>query len=106
MRGKGKERHRKVPARLLDLLSIFFCLGIMSMPRFRFLPYQFAGFGFHCIIMILNEATVVSNHRRWPLLNLRKGQFMVSRFWSHGRQLAVVAQTGATPVHTGAEAKT
>ena len=34
MRSKGKERHRKVPARLLDLLSIFFCLGIMSMPSF------------------------------------------------------------------------
>ena len=31
---------------------------------------------------------------------------MVSRFWSHGRQLAVVARTGATPVHAGAEAKT
>ena len=34
MRGKGKERHRKVPARLLDQLSILFCLGIMSMPSF------------------------------------------------------------------------
>ena len=34
MRGKGKERHLKVPARLLDLLSILLCLGIMSMPRF------------------------------------------------------------------------
>ena len=31
---------------------------------------------------------------------------MVSRFWSHGRQLAVFARTGATPVHAGAEAKT
>ena len=56
--------------------------------------------------MIMNEATVKSNHRPWPLLNLRKGQFIVPRFWSHGRQLAVVTQTGATPVHTGAEAKT
>ena len=55
--------------------------------------------------MILNEATVVSNHRCWPLLNFRKGQFVVSQFWSHVRQLAVVARTGATPVQAGAEAK-
>ena len=105
MRGKGNEGHRKVPAKLLDLLSILFCLGIMSMPSFRFLPHRFAVFSIHCIIITLNEATVKSNHCRWPLLNFRKGQFMVSRFWSHGRQLAVVARTGATPVHAGAEAK-
>ena len=105
MRGKGKERLRKVPTRLLDQLSILFCLGIMSMPSFRFSPHRFAGFRFHCIIMILNEATVVSNYPRWPLSNSLKGQFMVSQFWSHGRQLAVVARTGATPVHAGAEAK-
>ena len=30
---------------------------------------------------------------------------MVSRFWSHGRQLAVVARTGPTLIHEGAEAK-
>ena len=72
MRGKGRERHRKVLAKLLDLLSIFFCLGIMSMPSFRFLPHRFAVFRFHCIIMTLNEATVKSNHWRWPLLNFRK----------------------------------
>ena len=105
MRSKGNERHRKGPARLLDQLSIFFCLGIMWMPSFRVLHHPFAGLGFHCIIMILNKATVVSNHRRWTLLNFRKGPFMVSQFWSHGRQLAVVARTGATPVHAGAEAK-
>ena len=34
IRGKGKERHRKVPARLLVLLSIFISLGIMSIPSF------------------------------------------------------------------------
>ena len=94
-----------MPARLLDKLSILFCLGFMSIPSFRFLPHHFAVFPFHCIIMVLNEATVVSNHRRWPLLNFRKGQFMVSRFRLHRRQLAVVARTGATPVHAGAEAK-
>ena len=44
MRGKWKERHRKVPARLLDQLSILFCLGIMSMPCFCFLSHRFAGF--------------------------------------------------------------
>ena len=94
-----------VPARLLDQLSISFCLGIMWMPSSGFLPHRFAGFFFHCIFMILNEATVVSNHRRWPEFNFRKGQFMDSPFWSHGRQLAVVARTGATPVHAGTEAK-
>ena len=31
---------------------------------------------------------------------------MVPRLWSHGRQLAVVTHTGATPVHGGAETKT
>ena len=30
---------------------------------------------------------------------------MVPRFWSHGRQPAVFARTGATPVHAGAEAR-
>ena len=30
---------------------------------------------------------------------------MVLRFWLHGRQLVVVARTGATPVHAGAKAK-
>ena len=106
LRDKGKERHRKVPPRLLDLLSNLFCLGIMSMPCFPCLSQRFAFFGLDCIIMILNEATVKSNHRRWPLLNFRKGQFMVPRFWLQGRQLAVFPRTGATPVHAGAEAKT
>ena len=36
MGGKGKGRRRKVPARPLDLSSILFCLGIVSMPGFRF----------------------------------------------------------------------
>ena len=73
-----------MPGRLLDLLSILFCLGIMSMPGFRFLPHPFAIFSFNSTIMILNEATVKSNHRRWPLLIFCKGQFMVPRFWSRG----------------------
>ena len=30
---------------------------------------------------------------------------MFSQFWSHARQLAVVARTGETPVHAGAEAE-
>ena len=95
-----------MPARLLDLLSNLFCLGIMSKPIFRILPQHFAFFRFNSIIMIWNEATVKPNHRRWPLLKFRKGQFMVLRFWSHVRQLAVFTRTGATLVHAGAEAKT
>ena len=106
LKGKGRERHRKVLARLLDVLSILFCLGMMSMPSFRFLPHCFVVFLFHCIIMILNEATVKSNHHRWPLFNFHQVQFMIPRFMSHGRKRSVVTRTGPTPVHTGAEAKT
>ena len=51
--------------------------------------------------MILNEATVKSNHRRWPLFNFRKGQFMLPRFLLHGHQPAV-----DTPVQGAAETDT
>ena len=35
-----------MPSRLLYLLSILFCMGIMSMPIFRFLPHCFVVFDF------------------------------------------------------------
>ena len=104
--GTGKKKHRKVLARPLDLLNILFCLSIMSMPSFQFLPHRFAVFRFYREIMILNEATANSNHHGWRALNFRKRQFMVPRFWSRGLQLPIIARSGATPVHGGAGAKT
>ena len=56
MRGKGTEGHCKELMRLLDHLSISFCLGIMSVLCFRFLPQRRARFRFRCIIMILKRS--------------------------------------------------
>ena len=106
MWGKGKERQRKVPARLPDHPSILICLGIKEMPSFRILSHRFAGFGFCNKTMILNEATADTNHHCWAGLKFRKGKFVVPQLWSHRRQLAVSTRTGATPVHAGAESKT
>ena len=111
MGDKGKERHCKVPPRPLDLLRIFSCLDIMSVPSSRFLPRDlprdyFAVFQSYNKSIILDKTKVNSNHYLWPRLNFRKGQFMVPQFGSHGRQLAVFARTGAAPVHAGAEART